>query len=135
MDTLERYREIVRALIVEYAQYKPAHGQIETEAIVDHEKDHYGSGQRGARPGCLPKDHKNSTHFSIGSLYRHYRGQKVWVQYDGTSRLVAEELIAAGIPWEAIVLGFHPAEVRLNTLTSRLGNTSLASHLQLAVFP
>jgi hypothetical protein len=39
-------------------------------------------------------------------------GGKVWVQDDGTSRLVAEELVAAGIPLGDIVLGFHPAEVR-----------------------
>ncbi|HTU92858.1 MAG TPA: element excision factor XisI family protein, partial [Gemmataceae bacterium] len=32
--------------------------------------------------------------------------------YDGTNRPVADELIAAGIPQEDIVLGFHPADVR-----------------------
>ena len=34
MDRVEYYREIVRGLITEYAQYKPSHGQIETEAIM-----------------------------------------------------------------------------------------------------
>ena len=42
-------------------------------------------------------------------------GGKVWVQYDGTSRPVAEELAAAGIPREEIVLAFHPADVRRHT--------------------
>ena len=37
---------------------------------------------------------------------------KVWIQYDGTSHPVADELIAQGIPRQEIVLGFHPAEVR-----------------------
>ena len=37
---------------------------------------------------------------------------KVWLQYDGTSQPVADELIAAGVPQEDIVLAFHPAEVR-----------------------
>jgi hypothetical protein len=36
----------------------------------------------------------------------------VWIQYDGTNRPVADELIEAGIPKEDIVLGFQPAEVR-----------------------
>ncbi len=36
----------------------------------------------------------------------------VWIQHDGTNRPVAEELMAAGIPREDIVLGFHPADVR-----------------------
>ena len=41
MDKRERYRLIVSRLIEEYASYKPSHGQIETEAIVDRVKDHY----------------------------------------------------------------------------------------------
>jgi hypothetical protein len=40
---------------------------------------------------------------------------KIWIQYDGTIRPVAEALLAAGIPREAIVLGFHPANVRQYT--------------------
>ncbi len=36
----------------------------------------------------------------------------MWIQYDGTNRPVADELLAAGIPREDIVLGFHPAELR-----------------------
>jgi hypothetical protein len=40
---------------------------------------------------------------------------KIWIQYDGTNRPVAEALLAAGIPREAIVSGFHPANVRQYT--------------------
>jgi hypothetical protein len=103
MDKLARYREIVRRLIEEYAGYKPAHGQIETEAVVDHDRDHYEVmhvGWDGVR-----RVHGAVVHIDI-------RGGKVWIQYDGTSRPVAEELEAAGIPREDIVLGFHPAELR-----------------------
>jgi XisI protein len=42
-------------------------------------------------------------------------GNKVWLQYDGTTRPVADELVAAGIPREDIVLGFHPPEARQYT--------------------
>lgn len=37
---------------------------------------------------------------------------KVWIQHDGTSRPVADELVARGIPREDVVLGFHPPDVR-----------------------
>ena len=37
---------------------------------------------------------------------------KVWVQRDETEDGVTKELVAAGIAKEAIVLGFHPADVR-----------------------
>jgi XisI protein len=103
MDRTERYRLIVEKLIEEYASFKPSHGQIETEAIVDQKRDHYEVmhvGWDGARRvhGCV-------VHVDI-------RDGKVWIQYDGTSRPVAEELLEAGIPREDIVLGFHPANVR-----------------------
>jgi hypothetical protein len=103
MDKLARYREIVRRLIEEYARYKPSHGQIETEAIVDPERDHYEVmhvGWDGVR-----RVHGSVVHIDLN-------GGKVWIQYDGTSRPVAEELVTAGIPREDIVLAFHPAELR-----------------------
>jgi hypothetical protein len=103
MDRVERYRVIVRGPIEEYARYPPSHGRIETEAIVDPERDHYEVmhvGWDGVRRvhGCV-------IHLDI-------RDGKVWIQYDGTNRPVADELLAAGIPREDIVLGFHPPEVR-----------------------
>ena len=39
MDQLDQYRQIVRRLIEEYASYKPAYGDIRTEAVVDREHD------------------------------------------------------------------------------------------------
>ena len=106
MDKLTRYRQIVRKLIDEYASYKPSHGQIDTEAVIDAEKDHFEVmhvGWDGVR-----RVHGSVVHIDIID-------GKVWVQYDGTSRPVAEELVAAGIPREDIVLGFHPAELRRYT--------------------
>jgi hypothetical protein len=41
MDRLERYRDIVSRVVEEYASVKPSNGQIDTEAIIDREKDHY----------------------------------------------------------------------------------------------
>jgi hypothetical protein len=103
MDKVAHYREIVRRLVEEYASYKPSHGQIETEAIADHDKGHYEVmhvGWDGTRRvhGCV-------VHIDIID-------GKVWIQYDGTNRAVADELIEAGIPRDDIVLGFQPARVR-----------------------
>jgi hypothetical protein len=103
MDKLDRYREIVRRLTEEYASYKPANGRIDTEAIVDPEHDHYEVmhvGWDGVR-----RVHGAVIHLDI-------IGGKVSIQYDGTNRPIAEELMAAGIPREDIVLAFHPAELR-----------------------
>jgi hypothetical protein len=96
----------VSRLIEDYASYKPSHGQIETEAIVDPALDHYKVmhvGWDGVR-----RVHGSVVHIDIID-------DKVWIQYDGITRPVADELIAGGIPREDIVLGFHPAEVRKYT--------------------
>ena len=110
MDRTDAYRAIVLKIVAEYASYVPSHGRIESEAIVDRDRDHYEVmhvGWDGARRvhGCV-------IHLDI-------RGGKVWVQHDGTSRPVADELIEAGIPREDIVLGFHPEEVRGLTAYAR----------------
>src|SRR6266699_1500988 len=103
MDTLTHYHDIVRKVICEYASYTPSHGCVKTEAIIDPEKDHYEVmhvGWDGVR-----RVHGAVVHIDI-------HDGKVWIQYDGTSRPVAEELVEAGIPREDIVLAFHPAELR-----------------------
>ncbi|MCP4662360.1 MAG: XisI protein [bacterium] len=50
-----------------------------------------------------------------GGSRRVRNGEKVWIQYDGTDPGVARELVEAGIPREAIVLGFRPPHVRPHT--------------------
>ncbi|MHB1425575.1 MAG: element excision factor XisI family protein [Gemmataceae bacterium] len=107
MDQLDRYREIVRRLIEEYASYRPAYGDIRTEAVVDRERDHYEVMQVGWNRG--QRVHGSIIHIDI-------RDGKVWIEHNGTDARLAEELVAAGIARNDIVLGFHPAELR--SLTS-----------------
>jgi hypothetical protein len=106
MDRVDHYRQIVRRLIEDYAACKPSHGRIETEAIIDPAKDHYelmhvGWDRDRRIHGC-------AVHIDIID-------GKVWLQYDGTDRGVAEELVQAGIPREHIVLAFQPERVRPHT--------------------
>ncbi len=106
MGDIERYKEIVQNLILEYATYKPSHGDINTEAIIDSDQGHYEVLHVG-----WDRDrrvHGIAIHIDI-------IGDKVWIQHDGTSPGVAEELVEAGIPREAIVLAFHPAHLRQHT--------------------
>lgn len=106
MDTLAQYRSIIRRIVTDYARYKPANGEIDTEVILDPEHDHYEVmhiGWDGVR-----RVHGAIIHLDIID-------GKIWIQYDGTSRPVADELLAAGIPKEQIVLGFHPANERQYT--------------------
>jgi ketopantoate reductase len=103
MDRIDRYRQIVKRVIDEYAKWLPSHGEIASEAIVDPERDHYEVMHVGW-------DKERRIHGSV--IHLDIIDGKVWIQHDGTDRPVAEELLTAGIPREDIVLGFHPARVR-----------------------
>jgi XisI protein len=103
MDKTESYRMILKRIIEDYASYKPSNGQIDTEAIVDPDHDHYEVMHVGW-------DGQRRVHGSV--IHLDLINGKVWIQYDGTNRPIAEELMAAGVPREDIVLGFHPADVR-----------------------
>jgi hypothetical protein len=103
VDTLDPYREAIRKVIDEYARYPVSHGDIATEVIVDREKDHYELvhvGWDGPR-----RVHGAVIHIDIID-------GRVWIQHDGTESGVAEELVQAGVPRDAIVLGFRPPHVR-----------------------
>ncbi|MFM7904363.1 MAG: element excision factor XisI family protein, partial [Microcystis sp.] len=38
--------------------------------------------------------------------------QKIWIQHDGTEDGIADELVAAGIPQNQIILAFKSPEIR-----------------------
>lgn len=103
MDRTAEYRLIARRLIEDYARYKPSNGQIETEVVIDPERDHYELMHVGW-------DGERRIHGSV--IHLDIRGGKVWIQHNGTSCPIADELMAAGVARQDIVLGFHPARVR-----------------------
>ncbi len=106
MDRLGSYRETIRRVLEEYARCKPANGDIDTELVVDSERDHFEVLHMGWNG--VERVHGPVIHIDI-------IGGKVWIQYDGTNRPVADELIAAGIPQQDIVLAWHPRELRHHT--------------------
>jgi hypothetical protein len=104
--TVEKYRAIVRQVINKYAQLKPSHGDIRTEAIIDPEHDHYELVHVGW-------DGPIRIHGSV--IHIDLIGEKVWVEHDGTSAGVVDDLEEAGIPKEHIVLGFKSPRMRKYT--------------------
>jgi len=103
VDKIDQYRSILKKIILEYASYKPSHGRIDTEAIIDPQNDHYEVTHVGW--DGLRRVHGSVIHLDI-------IGDKIWIQHDGTSRPVAEELLAAGVSKDSIVLGFIPDDER-----------------------
>src|SRR5262249_531106 len=103
---VDRYREIIERLLVEYVKIPYAYGEIETETVFDRKGDHYllvnvGWDNNRRVHGCL-------VHIDLID-------GKVWIQRDGTEDGVATGLENAGVPKSHIVLGFRPPEIRQYT--------------------
>ncbi len=43
------------------------------------------------------------------------RNHKIWLHHDGLDHGITDDLIAAGIPKDQIVLAFHPPDIRPHT--------------------
>jgi hypothetical protein len=106
METVKQYRELIQQLIRSYAQYRSARGEVQVEVIFDETNDHYEliyAGWNGPY-----RIHGSVVHIDI-------RQEKIWIQHDGTEGGIAEELAAAGVPRDRIVLAFKPPEIRPHT--------------------
>lgn len=106
MDRAGEFADIVRRVIERYAQFKPAYGEIDVETVFNDETGHYELIDVGW-------NRKERVHGSI--IHVDLRGEKVWIQHDGTEAGIAQDLVEAGIPRSQIVLAFHSPEVRQHT--------------------
>ena len=99
MDQATNYHRIVRRIMDEFANYLPHIEGLELEKVYDESQGHYELllvGWEGHR-----RTHGIMLHLDI-------RDGKIWIQHDGTSAGVADDLLKAGVPKEKIVLAFHP---------------------------
>ncbi|MEH2227866.1 XisI protein [Nostoc sp.] len=106
MDTLETYQKIIEDVLNEYIKIPYSNRQLETKLIIDRTATNYivmTLGWQGEERvhGCI-------IHIEIID-------RKIWIQRDGTEYGIANELVAAGIPKDKIVLAFHPEDVRQYT--------------------
>ncbi len=99
MEKINEYRNIVKRLATEYANDAAAR-EVELEFIQDPALDHYEVQWMGFD--------KSNRRIQGTLLHLDIRNGKVWLQYNGTDRHIAEELVEAGIPKSDIVLGFQP---------------------------
>ncbi|MDJ1183656.1 XisI protein [Roseofilum casamattae] len=103
MERLEQYRQFILQIIAEHNRYKPSYGDLEQLTIADTQNDHYQLTTIGWE-GDL-RVFRSLIHIDI-------KGDKIWIQHDGTEIGVANQLIELGVPKKAIVLGFHDPAAR-----------------------
>lgn len=100
MLTVPETRELIKRILADYAAYKPSYGGIEVETVFDETRDHYEVVHTGWEGW-------NRVHGAL--LHVDIRGDKIWIQHDGTEEGIADELMEAGVPQDRIVLAWqHP---------------------------
>lgn len=106
MDTIERYRNVIKDIIRGHIQDTPSVGEVEVEVVFDDAQDHYELIHTGW----------TGNHRIQGAvIHIDIRNDKIWIQFDGTADGVATELVAAGIPKDRIVLAWKPLHRRPDT--------------------
>lgn len=98
MDTVATYRQIIQEVLLEHSQIKPVFGDVEMGVLFDVERDRY----QVVRTGWCQKRRVYGALIHID-----LKGEKIWIQYDGTEVGVANELVERGIPHDHIVLAYH----------------------------
>jgi hypothetical protein len=110
MDELERYRQIIQSLLEEFTTRQYANTdilEVKNKTVFDTVRDRYlvvsdGWETNGRRiHGCL--------------IDLEIINGKLWIQRDGTDYGIANDLIAAGIPKDRIVLGYKAPAIRAYT--------------------
>jgi len=103
MEKVDKYQQIIKEVLTEYSQVKPANGEIEVIPIFNKEANsyqiiHMGWDNRHRIYGC-------TVHIDI-------KDDKVWIQNDNTEVGIANELVYKGIPKKDIVLGYQAPYLR-----------------------
>lgn len=98
MDRLTQYREIVKQLLISYAEIGSPDPDVETQIVFDTDHDHYQ---------LMNVGWKNQRRIYGCFLHIDIKDGKVWLQHNGTEDEVAEDLVNLGIPKQDIVIGFH----------------------------
>jgi hypothetical protein len=108
MDRLSQYRSIVQQVLNDYYQLYSQSDNLGYEAMLlcDRDRDQYLL----MRLGWEGDRRVNRT-----MIHVRLRDEKVWVEEDWTEQGVATDLLALGVPRDAIVLGFHPPHLREHT--------------------
>ena len=103
MGRLIFYRQCIEELLTQYSKSTPINGEIEVQTIFDAKNDHYQVVDLGW-----------DKHRRIYNCVMHLdiKDGKIWIQRNQTDKLIADELVAMGVPKENIVLGLQPVYAR-----------------------
>lgn len=106
MDKLAFYRSAIKTIIDCHAELQNGSSILETVPICDTDGDNYLLMAIGWNSSG--RVHSVGFHLRI-------RNGKIWIEWDGTEKGIAQELLDLGVEKEDIVLGFYRPDRRVLT--------------------
>jgi hypothetical protein len=106
MDTLTPWHSLLGKILLEYVAILKPYGDVKTYLIVSQDRNQFFLMHEGWNK-------QRRVHGII--VHAEIRDGKIWIHYDGLEDGITEELVAAGVPKDHIVLAFHPPDVREHT--------------------
>ncbi|BBC22417.1 XisI protein [Pseudanabaena sp. ABRG5-3] len=107
MDTQLKYREIIKKVLQDQANYRASLPDAYTSQVLfDDERGQY----------LILDIGWNGDHYLHATpIHLSLIGEKIWVQYDDTEEGIVNDLTDAGVSKNDIVLGFRHPKVRQYT--------------------
>jgi XisI protein len=106
MDTPDCWHSLLEKILREYVAILKPYGDVKTYLIVSQDRNHFFLMHEGWND-------QRRVHGII--VHAEIRDGKIWIHYDGLEDGITDELVAAGVPKDCIVLAFHPPDVRVHT--------------------
>jgi hypothetical protein len=106
MDKLEDYRDIVERILDAHHQIPYGYGEVESKFIIDRDRNNFVL-------MCAGWQGKQRIHGVV--VHVEMIDGKIWIHRDGIEDGITDELVAAGVPKDKIVLAFHPPYIRPHT--------------------
>lgn len=106
MDRLTKYRQMLKKIILDFAESLDDSETVEKVLFLDEEYDNY-------MLQCL--GWKSYSRVDRRYILVRLRNGKIYIDDDWTQDGIAAMLVEAGVPPEDIVLAFNPPEVRALT--------------------
>ncbi len=103
---LDQWRDCLEQILQAYADIPYRYGDVKTYVVVSRDRNHYMLIHEGW-------EMNRRVHGVI--VHAEIRDGKIWIHYDGLEDGITDELVAAGVPKDHIVLAFHPPHVRPHT--------------------
>lgn len=106
MDPVSNYRNIIERVLRLHTEAPSSTGEVQCQTVFDRDNDHYLLVQVGW--GRQTRVYGTLAHIDLV-------GDKIWIQHDSFEEGLANQLHAAGIDAEHIVLGYRISDVRKHT--------------------